>query len=174
MQDKSCGYSKLQRMKWNKAVLLLGSNMGSRAHHIMSACNYLDTFAGDIVKSSSFYETSAWGKTDQESFLNLAVVLLTPYPPQLLITKILSIEKMMGRKREEKYGPRTIDIDIILFEKKIVRSENLVLPHPEMQNRRFVLSPLVELVPNFLHPVFNKSMRTLLEECDDNLTVKRL
>ena len=80
----------------------------------------------------------------------------------------------MGRKREEKYGPRTIDIDIILFEKKIVRSENLVLPHPEMQNRRFVLSPLVELVPNFLHPVFNKSIRTLLEECDDNLTVKRL
>lgn len=161
-------------MKWNKAVLLLGSNMGSKKQLILKALVYLDSFAGDIDKTSSFYETAAWGKTDQESFLNLALVIHTPYSPQLLITKILSIEKMMGRKREEKYGPRTIDIDIILYEKKIINSKNLVVPHPEMQNRRFVLEPIVELVPNFVHPLLHKSMRELLNECKDNLTVKRL
>ena len=119
------------------------------------------------------YETAAWGKTNQPSFLNQALELDTSLTAAQLIRCLLKTEKMMGRVRVEKYGPRIIDIDILLFNNEIHNNHLLKLPHPEMQNRRFALLPLAEIAPDVMHPVLNKSIVELLNECPDLLEVKK-
>jgi len=119
------------------------------------------------------YETAAWGKTNQPSFLNQALELDTSLTAAQLIRCLLKTEKMMGRVRVEKYGPRIIDIDILLFNNEIHNNHLLKLPHPEMQNRRFALLPLAEIAPDVMHPVLNKSIVELLNECSDLLEVKK-
>ena len=126
---------------------------------------------GELTAISSLYETAAWGKTDQPSFLNQALELITPLNAKQLIRRILKIEKLMGRVRKEKYGPRLIDIDILLFNDEIHNYPFLQLPHPEMQHRRFVLLPLAEIANGLIHPVFHKSIGELLVNCADELTV---
>jgi len=127
-----------------------------------------------LIRSSSIYETEAWGKTDQPSFLNQALEISTSLNARQLMRKILKIEKEMGRIRKEKLGPRIIDIDILLYENEIHDLRFLKIPHPEMQNRRFVLVPLAEIDPTLQHPVFKKTIAELLEECPDNLEVKKI
>lgn len=157
----------------NKAYLLTGSNLGDREQYLATARSLINEQCGTIVTASSLYETAAWGKTDQPSFLNQALELDTTLNAKQLIRRILKIEKMMGRIRDEKYGPRLIDIDMLLFNNEKHNYQFLKLPHPEMQNRRFALLPLAEIAADIIHPVLNKTIHELLIECTDELPVKK-
>lgn len=157
----------------NKAFLLTGGNQGNRMETLEKACSIISTTCGVILKKSAIYETAAWGKEDQPAFLNQCLQISTSLTAAELLEKLLSIEKQMGRERKEKYGPRIIDIDILFFNKEIINSSQLIVPHPEIQNRRFALVPLQEIAPRFVHPVLNKTITKLLAECPDPLPVKK-
>jgi len=124
------------------AHLLIGGNLGDRKENLLTAISLINEQCGPLTRSSSVYETEAWGKTDQPSFLNQALEISTPLNARQLMRKILKIEKEMGRVRKEKLGPRIIDIDILLYENEIHDLRFLKIPHPEMHNRRFVLVAL--------------------------------
>lgn len=151
--------------------LLLGSNMGDRLLHMENALRRLSEVVGELQSHSATYETDAWGKTDQPAFLNMAVSLKTRLTPTHLLSSILNIEKEMGRLREVKWGERTIDIDILLYDRLIVNEPDLVIPHPEMHKRRFALAPLADICPDALHPSLGKTIAKLLAECPDTLAV---
>ncbi|MEO7924423.1 MAG: 2-amino-4-hydroxy-6-hydroxymethyldihydropteridine diphosphokinase [Chitinophagaceae bacterium] len=157
----------------NSAFLLTGSNLGNREENLASAREELNRHCGTIVTASPLYETAAWGKTDQPAFLNQALELSTSFNARQLMRKILKVEKTMGRIREEKYGPRLIDIDILLFNQEKYNYHFLKLPHPEMQYRRFALLPLSVIAPAVVHPVLNKTILQLLADCKDDLPVKK-
>lgn len=152
--------------------LLLGSNQGDRSGFLREARSAVSNL-GNLEAASALYETAAWGMTDQPAFLNQALCITTEISAEMLMQKILDIELKLGRTRAEKYGPRTIDIDILLYEDLVHRSESLILPHPELPNRRFALTALAEIAGNLLHPVENCSIQALLEGCPDPLPVKR-
>ena len=156
------------------AYLLIGGNLGNRKENLSKAVLLINEQCGSLTRSSSIYETEAWGKTDQPSFLNQALEISTSLNARQLMRKVLKIEEEMGRVRKEKLGPRIIDIDILLFENEIHDLRFLKIPHPEMQNRRFVLVPLAEINSNLQHPVLKKTIAELLEECPDNLEVKKI
>ena len=157
----------------NRVTLLIGGNMGDRMANLDNALNLIKTSLGDLIQLSSRYETSAWGFTEQPDFINQAVLIETPLGAQALMQAILSIETKMGRERTVPLGPRIIDIDIIYFNDEIINSEHLTVPHPKMSERLFVLKPLVEISPNYIHPVFLKSNAILLKECGDSLAVNK-
>lgn len=157
----------------NKVFLLIGGNIGDRLQNLHQAIALLSATCGPVIQQSAVYETAAWGKTDQAAFLNQALLLTTSLTPQELITTILSVEEQLGRRRMEKNGPRVIDIDIIFYNDLVMQVPNLTIPHPQLQNRRFVLVPLQEVAPAFVHPVFLKTITELLEDCKDNLAVKK-
>ncbi len=157
----------------NKAFLLTGGNMGDREKNLARAKELIHRDCGMVVRQSSLYETAAWGNTEQPAFLNQALEIKTNLTARQLLRKILKIEKLMGRVRNQKYGPRLIDIDILLFNDEIHHYKLLTLPHPEMQNRRFALLPLSEIAPGIEHPVLKKTMATLTRECTDELPVKK-
>ena len=155
------------------AHLLIGGNLGNRKETLSKAVSLINEQCGPLTGSSSIYETEAWGITDQPSFLNQALEISTSLNARQLMRKVLKIEEEMGRVRKEKLGPRIIDIDILLFENEIHDLRFLKIPHPEMQNRRFVLVPLAEINSTLQHPVLKKTIAELLEECPDNLEVKK-
>jgi len=156
------------------AYLLIGGNLGNRKDNLQKAVTLINEQCGSLIKLSSVYETAAWGITDQPLFLNQALEISTSLSARQLMRKILTIETDIGRVRNEKLGPRIIDIDILLFEDEIHDLPFLKIPHPELQNRRFVLTPLAEIDPELQHPVLKKSISQLLEECPDNLEVKKI
>jgi 2-amino-4-hydroxy-6-hydroxymethyldihydropteridine diphosphokinase len=155
----------------NKAYLLTGGNMGDRKEALQKAQSLIEQNCGTIISRSSMYETAAWGKTDQPSFLNQVIEIQTNLQPRQLLRKILKIETLAGRIREEKYGPRIIDIDILFYNHEVHNYPQLIIPHPEIQNRRFVLVPMAEIDADFIHPVFKKTITQLLAICPDNLEV---
>jgi len=155
----------------NKAYLLIGGNLGNRERNLSTAREFIEQYCGPVIKASSLYETAAWGKIDQPSFLNQAIEIETRLGAEQLMKQVLEIEELMGRVRKEKYGPRIIDIDILLFNKEQFDLPFLKIPHPEMQNRRFALTPLAEIAADLQHPVFKKSISRLLKECTDKLGV---
>ena len=157
----------------NKAYLLTGGNLGNREDNLAQAKQLIIEQCGNIVTASSLYETAAWGNTGQPAFLNQALAVDTLLNAKQLIRRLLKIEKQLGRIREEKYGPRIIDIDILLFNDEVHNYPLLKLPHPEMQNRKFALLPLAEIAANIIHPVLKKTIKTLLKECPDKLEVKK-
>lgn len=159
-------------MKSYKVVLLIGGNEPNSLDLLIDALQIIDTEVGKIITTSSLYQTAAWGPIPQSDFLNAAVLLRTTFPPQLLLFKLLNIETRLGRKRTVKYGPRTLDIDVLFYGNEIINSKTLKIPHPEIANRRFVLMPCCEMIPQFKHPVLNQSMLQLLEKCKDQLEVK--
>ena len=158
----------------NLTYLLIGGNLGNRLENLQQAREWIGAEAGPIVSASSIYETAAWGKTDQPAFLNQVLLVQTQFPPQPLLEKILSIEQLMGRRRMEKLGPRLIDIDILFFNESIVDAPGLSIPHPQLHLRRFTMEPLNEIAPDYIHPVFHKTIAELLRECPDLLAVKKL
>jgi 2-amino-4-hydroxy-6-hydroxymethyldihydropteridine diphosphokinase len=157
----------------NTAYLLIGGNLGERKENLQSAQVLIVQLSGPVVTTSAIYETAAWGNTNQPSFLNQVLEIKTSLTARQLMRTILKIEKMMGRVRKEKLGPRTIDIDILFFNNEIYDLRFLKIPHPELQNRRFALQPLAEIVPDMIHPVLKKTIAQLLKECPDTLEVKK-
>jgi 2-amino-4-hydroxy-6-hydroxymethyldihydropteridine diphosphokinase len=155
----------------NNVYLLIGGNMGDRLKNLSESTNCVEKEVGAIVKKSSIYETAAWGVTDQPSFLNQVLFVSTKLSAEDVLKTILSIEEKMGRKRVEKMGPRTIDIDILFYNDEIISLPNLSIPHPHIANRRFVLEPLAEIAPAFVHPVLQKNITELLNDCPDTLEV---
>lgn len=156
-----------------KAYLLTGTNMGDRQENLRKAASLIASHCGKLEQQSAIYETAAWGKTDQAAFLNQALLLTTELTSPLLMQELLKIEALMGRERKEKYGPRLIDIDILIFDQEVREEELLRLPHPEMANRRFALAPLADIAPELQHPVLKKSILELLDDCPDPLGVKK-
>ncbi len=158
----------------NYAYLLIGGNMEDREHKLSEAARLLEERCGSIIDRSSVYETAAWGKTDQDDFLNQALIIETRLNAKDLLKELQEIENLMGRNRKEKFDPRIIDIDIIFFNHEIINDEELKVPHPEMIRRNFVLEPLNEIAPAYIHPVFYKTVKELLAGSTDLLAVKKL
>jgi 2-amino-4-hydroxy-6-hydroxymethyldihydropteridine diphosphokinase len=157
----------------NQSYILTGGNQGDRLQNLARAMSGIGKL-GNIIAHSGIYETAAWGKTDQPDFLNQVVLLETELSASELMNALLGIEEEMGRKRAEKYDPRTIDLDILYYNDDIIDQPGLMIPHPRLQVRRFVLEPLYEIAPTFVHPVFHKTTYQLLLECNDPLAVKKL
>ena len=154
--------------------LLLGSNMGDRQLFIGQAIKHIESEIAPVVKISSLYETASWGKTDAPDYLNQVVLLHSDLSPQEILKKVLNIETGMGRRREEKWGSRIIDIDILFYGDEIINGPGLQIPHPELHKRRFTLAPLVEIAPDWYHPVLKKNILALKIELIDDLHVKKL
>jgi 2-amino-4-hydroxy-6-hydroxymethyldihydropteridine diphosphokinase len=156
------------------AYLLIGGNLGNREHYLSLAIELIQQQAAEPAVESAIYETAAWGNTHQPAFLNKVVCIKTKQTAADLMTGLLQIEQVLGRTRGDRYGSRTIDIDILFYGAEIYRSGHITIPHPEIENRRFALVPMVELAPNLVHPVLLKTMKQLLQECADKLEVKKI
>ena len=144
--------------------LSTGSNLGNRENYLLRAEEAITEFVGHIDARSSVIETAPWGKTDQPNFLNRVLRVKTKMLPHFLMDTLLQIERDMGRNRHEKWGPRIIDLDILFFDNRIINEEGLCVPHPHLHERDFVLKPMVEIAPDFMHPTMEKTMVELLEE----------
>lgn len=166
--------SSLQKTKMYKAYLIIGGNVGNTLEYFKQAIQLIEKKCGSITKSSAIYCTAAWGITNQSDFLNQVLVVNTHLTPNELIKEILAIELLMGRERSIKMGPRIIDIDILLINDLIISTNILTLPHPQLTNRKFALTPLAEIAPNKIHPIENKTINQLLQLCTDNLNVQKI
>lgn len=151
--------------------ILLGGNLGNREENLAQAKKHIEQKIGSIVQESSVYETKAWGVENQPDFLNQVILVETNLSPQQVLSDNLAIEKILGRVRHQKWHERTIDIDILYAEHSIINEENLKIPHPFIQERKFTLVPLAEISPNFVHPILNKTQKELNELCYDELPV---
>ncbi|WP_336517409.1 2-amino-4-hydroxy-6-hydroxymethyldihydropteridine diphosphokinase [Pollutibacter soli] len=154
-----------------QVYLLIGGNLGNRTENLAQARKLIGARCGKILNSSSLYETAAWGDIPQPDFLNQVLEIDTPLASQELLPVILAIENDLGRFRNERYGPRTIDIDILFYNDIIVDEKHLQIPHPRIAERRFVLTPMNEIAPDFIHPVAGKTISWLLANCKDELAV---
>ena len=157
----------------NSAYLLIGGNLGDRIINLSKAKQLIEIEIGEIVSASSVYETASWGNTAQPNFLNQVLILKTILSAEKIIEKIYSIEHSMGRVRGIKNASRIIDIDILFFNDEIIKLPHLIIPHPEIENRKFVLVPLAELSPGLYHPVLKTTVAELLSASKDTLAVKR-
>jgi len=152
----------------------VGSNLGNRENNLKQAVERIEEYIGPVLKSSSIYITEPWGFKAEEEFLNIVVKIETKLTPYGILEKILMIESLLGRVRDrKKYSSRLIDIDILLYEDKIVEEEILKIPHPLLHKRKFVLVPLCEIEPELIHPVLKKSLADLLASCEDKSEVKK-
>lgn len=143
--------------------LQLGSNMGQRSELLARARSLIAQRIGPILLSSSVIETAAWGNTDQPSFLNQVLKIISFLSPEDLLDVALTIEKDLGRERNEKWGPRLMDIDIIAIEQQIIDLPHLSVPHPWLHQRLFVLQPMSEIAPYWIHPVYQRSVREMMD-----------
>ncbi len=150
----------------------LGTNLGDREKNLRQALEHIQAFI-DIERSSSIYETEPVGYEDQDWFLNMVVEGHTRLSPLQLLRKLQEIENRIGRKRTIKNGPRIIDLDILFYSDKVLTAENLIIPHPAIQNRSFVLTPLHEIEPDFVHPKLNRDIKSLFETLSQDKHVKK-
>lgn len=161
----------------NKAYLLLGGNRGDRLSNIERAISRISSLSETEPEISSVFESEPWGFESDLKFLNLAAIITTKLDAESLLTKLLETEKELGRVRSistESYSSREMDIDIIFFNSDIIDKEKLTIPHPRMHLRRFVLEPLNEIAAQYIHPILNKSIKELLDECPDRSPVVQL
>jgi 2-amino-4-hydroxy-6-hydroxymethyldihydropteridine diphosphokinase len=170
-----------------EVYLLLGSNRGDRECNLLQACTRIRQKVGDIIRISSLYETEPWGFKDEISFYNQALMVSTSLSPDGLMLELQKIESELGRLRESPgssgdscachtaiYSSRTMDIDILFYDRKILFTEKLMIPHPRMHNRRFALIPMDEIAPGMIHPVYRKSITDLLHSCTDTCWVNKI
>lgn len=157
----------------NTVYLLLGGNMDDRELLLARAVSLIAQKIGLVLKTSALYETAAWGNHDQAAFLNQAIMVTTALSAPEILKQIQEIELELGRARIEKWGSRTIDIDIIFFNREQIDQPNLTIPHPHMQERNFVLVPLAEIAAEYLHPILQSTVATLQQQCRDTLEVKK-
>jgi 2-amino-4-hydroxy-6-hydroxymethyldihydropteridine diphosphokinase len=155
-----------------RVYLSLGSNVGDRAANLNTAIDRMGTL-GKVMAVSSFYETEPVEFAAQPCFLNCAVELDTEKMPKQLLASMLDIEKEMGRRRVQEKGPRTLDIDILLFGNSIIQTKGLTIPHPAMHERRFVLEPLAEIAPEARHPIIKRTVRELRDSLPPGQAVRR-
>jgi 2-amino-4-hydroxy-6-hydroxymethyldihydropteridine diphosphokinase len=146
----------------------LGSNLGDRLGYLKKAMVLLKKVFGEPLLISSIYETEGWGVNNHPSYLNAVVCYKTLMPPHEVLSQILNIEKKYGRERRKgQIEPRTIDIDILMYNDVVLKNENLTIPHPQLKYRKFVLLPLSEIMGDFIHPEYGMSIKELLDTCAD-------
>jgi len=159
----------------NKMALALGSNLGDRLGNLRKAMRLLRLSDVRITSTSDIFETEPCGKPDQPRFLNACAIIETEKEGEEILALLKDIEKQIGRQEREKWGPREIDIDIIFIDQKIIDSEMLQVPHPEMHKRDFVLKPLAQVVPDWIHPVLKRSVHELASEIPEkDVTIVRI
>jgi 2-amino-4-hydroxy-6-hydroxymethyldihydropteridine diphosphokinase len=151
--------------------LLTGSNIGNKTANLQKAKQLIGERIGKIQKSSGYYLTQAWGNTEQEDFINQALEVRTYHSPEQTMRVILEIEKEMGRTRSTPMEPRVIDIDILFYGHRIIKTRDLQVPHPRFQLRNFAMLPMMELNGDYVHPVLGKAVDELYFESPDNLEV---
>lgn len=152
----------------------IGSNLGNRLVHLNDARKQLKSKIGKILKESQIYETEPWGFKYERDFLNMVIEVKTSLSYNELINKIIEIENGLGRVRNKhRYISRVIDIDILFYNNLIVNEKKIIIPHPLLQDRKFVLIPFNEINGSFVHPLLNKSISELLSVCDDNCEVRK-
>jgi len=158
-----------------KVFVGIGSNIGVPTENCEEAIRLLNTSPKiEISDRSSLYESEPVGETPQSWFINAAIAIKTSLDPESLLEEFFKIENDLGRKRREKWGPRIIDLDMLVYENYVINSTKLTLPHPEMKKRRFVLLPLSEFAGNYLHPIENKTIYDLLKELPENPKVRKI
>ncbi len=158
----------------NTIVLSLGSNIGKCEENLNRVLEELQSIGCVILQRSSVYLTEPWGNANQPAFYNQVIEVATDFPSDKMMNEILSIEKKMGRERKQKWEPRIIDIDILFFNAEIIEDENLIIPHLHLHERKFVLVPLAEILPQKVHPVFQKKVAELLSFVIDQSSVEKL
>ena len=157
------------------AYIGIGSNLGTPGKNCIEAIEKIsNTKDIKIISRSSFYKTEPIGEVQQDWFVNSAIKIKTNLSPTHLLSALLNIESVMGRTREEKWGPRLIDLDLLFYGNLILRKKGLTLPHPEILKRKFVLIPMSEIAENLVHPTLKKTIKTLLQESSDGTVVKKL
>jgi 2-amino-4-hydroxy-6-hydroxymethyldihydropteridine diphosphokinase len=154
-----------------KVILALGSNKGDKLTYIKEALKKIEQL-GQISAVASLYQSSAYGITNQSDFYNSALVLNTEMAPEQLLTELKKIEKQVGRTKNIRWGPREIDLDIIFYDQKQIVKKELTIPHPDFQNRVFVLKPVAEIEPELPAPGMNMSMSDLLNKCEDKTIIE--
>lgn len=155
--------------KWHKVYLSLGSNMGDKRENLLEAIKRVGELENtEVVKSSTILETEPFGYIEQDNFLNACLEVKTLLTPQEFLSSILKIELDMGRVREIKWGPRVIDIDILFYDAEIIQEDNLAVPHPWICEREFVLEPLSEIAPNYVHPLERKTIMMLARKLKES------
>ena len=153
-----------QELLKHEAFLALGSNLGNLKENLDTAIKNIKEQGIEVLAVSDYISTEPYGVTDQPKFLNAVIKVVTTLEPLALLRTILGIENKMGRVRKRHWGERNIDLDLILYEDVVMDTEELKLPHPDMQNRDFVLVPMAQIAPDVVHPVFNKTMAELKNE----------
>lgn len=161
-------------MEHQTVYLSLGSNLGQRTSYLQEARRMIASQCGSVVRTSSVYETAAWGFQSEQSFLNQVVCVQTNDSPHQLLEKLMGIETDQGRFRDtaDGYTSRTLDIDILFYNQQIVLDPQLTIPHPKLHLRKFVLVPLCEIAPDLVHPQFQQTMQQLLQRLNDPLSVE--
>lgn len=157
-----------------KVYISLGSNIGHRRNYIQKAKDVISQTIAPVEKESSIYETDPWGEIEQAKYLNQIIQIKSTLKPIDLLQKLLKIELSLGRIRKEKNGPRTIDIDILLMDNLTLNTSHLIIPHPRIRDRKFILVPLAEITDNLIHPILKLSIQELLLQCKDIGNVSKL
>ena len=158
-----------------KLYVLLGGNLGNKQKVFSKTRGKLSEMVGKITAKSAVYETEPWGFESVDLFWNQVIEISTALSPEEVLKQTQQIERELGRIRKaNQYGSRIIDIDLLFYGDQVINLDNLVVPHPRIQNRKFALVPLNEIAPDLEHPVFQKSIRQLINECSDQLDVKKI
>ncbi len=161
-------------MELSVIFLQTGTNLGNKHQNLLKANELIVQLIGEIVAQSKIYETEAWGITNQPTFYNQVLKVETHLAPLQVLLRIQDIEEQLGRVRKEKWGERIIDIDILFYDEQVVREKDLIIPHPEIQNRNFVLIPMLEIASDWMHPLLGKTIEELYIASEDRLEVIQL